>query len=478
MSETKPGSDKPKKTFLETLGRYVVGAETTPAIEPKLPAETDEEKAKAEAKRLADEEAAKAAAAKAALTPEQIAADEAKAKAEAEAKAKDEAEAKAKAKAEADAKKAAEKPKVKKSEPLPPVAKEDFAPEEEGKPPEPAPTLAALLGYTPTRAEERYLGDLRAAAELDPKYQGLFDREIDRLKRVQAFTAKWQGEHPEEELSAETPEYRRFLKANPPAIDAEERAEIRDTLVAKRAADSARAAVRSELEPRLRKVDEIEAQPVIRAAEAALERAVLEALPADDPLHEAVAEGGLEAVSAVPIDGPVVAHAVARGKRLVGEFIRLRRGLVEMDPANEYHVFLANMIDESAKIFTEHGGAERVREGRRFVSPREYSRLTPEAKRRHFTFSDEDVVQILGVQAATGATRFLSETRAAWQAREQKLKKVPTPAGATPPAVEPAEPPKPPPPSSPVVAPTPTGGAKAPPPPPRRLHKMLGLARE
>jgi hypothetical protein len=464
--------DKPKKTFLQSLGKYVLGPDAMPPVEPQPP-KIEEPTPSADApppeqptaiphEKPADPSADPSTPqspekpAEAAPSPEETSRPE-----EPPAKA-----------AELPA------PKPKKSEPLPPVSKEDLLPDRPEETSQPKP-YAELLGYAPSRAEARYLDVLRSAAADNPeRYQGVLDREIDRMKEVNKFTAQWKAEHPDEQLIDESgrpvPEYRRFLAAHPPAIERDEHEELRDDMIAKRAKNEARAEIEKEIEPKLRKVTEIEVRPIIEKAEADVEKEVLAALPDDDYLKSAASEGGLSALAEVPIEGELVLNAINRGKTLVREWISLRRGIKKLDATNEYHVWLANTVDISARIFAEQGGKERFRDGKQFVSPREYAKLTPAAKAKHFTFSDDEVVGILCSQAAIGTQQVLNETRSQIDAAS-KFKKSKEPAK---PAGEKAKPAAPkPPPTSPSVNPSPA----APPNPATavetnpRLKKLMGL---
>lgn len=456
-------SDKPKTSFLKTLGKHlVVGSESLPAVEPTPP--VDEATQAAADKAAADKAAAEKAEA------DKLAAEKAEAEKLSVEKTAAEKAAAEKAELPPPEPKA---PKPKKSEPLPPVAKDDFS--DPVVAPEEPKSAATLLDYQPTRAEVRYLDVLQSGAQRDPaKYQSILDREVDRLKKVNQFAAKWREEHPDEELTPEDPEYRKFLRAHPPAIDATEHEELRDELVADKAKRAAKAEMEQEMQPKLRKVIEMETKPEVAKAEAAVEAAVLAALPEslgkDDYLID-IAKAGMEALTKVPAEGRVFATAVARGRELASEFIKLKRGVVSFDAGNSAHVFISRTVATAAEHFEKLGGAERFdKSGRRFVSPAVYGKLRPEARDKHWTFTDSDVVDTIAQMTARGALDQLKENRAELQAHAD-FRKPKTPAGKEKPAA-PAEPPK----SSPAVGSTPAGSSSTPPPPKNsRIKQMLGI---
>lgn len=455
----------PKKTFLQTLGKHLVPPGTKlPGVEPTPPAEPAPEPA-----------AAPAAAAPQALeptpTPEPTPAPNPSAPAAPEPTPEPtpgEPTPTVTPTATQTPTPTVEptptpKPQVKirKSEPLPPIAQEDLSAPEATDPVKP---VDELLGYAPAEAERDYLEVLQHAAATDPNYQAVYDREIDRLKKVNQFVTKWRAEHEDEELDPNDPEYRKFLRAHPAAIDGTAHRKLERAMVKDQARAEAEQGVMQRLRPELAKVTEIETKPLIERAEKAVEQAVLAALPQDDRLATVGKEGGLSALAAIPVEGATLVRAAERGKQLVGEYHRLRRGLVQPDTANEVHAMLGNIISNAATVFEQSGGEDRVRtkDGvqQRFVAPAVYSKLTPAARKRHWTFEDQDVQDILVSLTAAEAIKRLEDQRkelAAWDAARAK-----TPTGEPKPA-KPA--PKPATPPSPTVTPSPSGapatGARA-----------------
>jgi hypothetical protein len=367
------------------------------------------------------------------------------------------------------------KQKKEKSEPLPPVPPEDIStetlpPVDDG--PKPVDTL---LDYPATKGEVRYLEVLQAAANRDPqKYQPILDREVDRLKKVNKFARDWQAENPDGELTGEVPEYRRFLKANPPAIDADEHAELKDTLLTERAKAEAKREFAEEMTPKLRKIAEIETKPEIAGAEESVERAVMDAIPEileKDDYLVAAAKDGVAAVTKVPREGKVLKAAITRGKEVVSEYIRLTKGLREFDVRNETHVFISRSIAAAAELFEKDGGNDRIRDGKRFVTPAMFNKLKPEARAKSWTFDQSDVVNIVARMTAHGAIDNLKELREEQRALDEFRKPAKAPAGKE-------EPPKAPPASSPPLAPSPSAPPVAPSGPKNPfLKQALGLTK-
>ena len=447
-----PKKDEKRQSFLATFGRHlVVGSELLPKTEPAPPVEP----APGDVPPVEDEEAKKKAEAEKAAAEAKAAAD----KAAEEKKAAEEADKKAKAAA-------AEKSR---SEPLPPIADDDIA-----KEPDPEPAArppSALLDYTPTRAEVRHLEVLQSAAERDPaKYRPILDREVDRMKGVNKWVAEWKAEHPGEEPLDESgrpvPEYQRYLRANPPAIDKDELEDLRDEHLIEKGKQRAKQEIETEMEPRLREVTAIKVKPEIERAEALIESTILAALPAllpaDDLLAE-VAKDGIDELSKVPGEGRIIKQALVRGQEVVSEFIRLRRNLVAFDQNDPRHIFVGRAIETAAQVFEETGGKNRIdKQGRRFVSPRVFNSLKPEARKKAFTFTDAQIIETFADMTVRGAVANIEELRKEEQERVA-FKNSRKPSGKPPeaapaaraPAPEPAK-------SSPALSPSLSGPKPAP----------------
>ncbi len=454
--------DQPKATFLSTLGKHlVVGSAKLPAIEPNPPVIPDDQAA-----------ADKAAADK--LAADKVIADAAAADKEVADKA-----AADKVIADAAAAEAAAKPKPKKSEPLPPVDKDDLA--VAPVPPVEPKKVDTLLTFKPTRAEFKYVEVLQAGAEREPeKYQAILDREVDRLNRFNEFTAKWRVDHPEEELTPDDPEVRRYLKANPPAIDATEHQDLKDELLIEKGRTLAREDAASADAATARRVAVIETRPIIAKAEQMVENVMLAAIPGalekDDLLSE-VATEGMAALLKVPGEGRIIGVALKRGQAVVAEYLRLRHRGVRFDPNNEMHVFISRSIATAAEVFEAQGGAERFRGGKRFVDPATLNRMKPEARDKVWTFDDDDMIGTFSTLAAIGAVDELKEKRAdAAAAADYRKARKPDGKQTLPPKKEEVvkEVPK----SSPALTPVPsTGAGKGTPTPPKvpQMRAFLGI---
>lgn len=460
-----PGTDpaKPTKSFREMLGKHLLVDERMP--NPKSEEELAAEKAKADAdaKAKADEEA--------------------KAKADAEAKAKEEADAKAKADADAKAKEDEERKKAEEIEmakrPLAPVPEEDLIKVDPETELTDERTPETLLKYDATEDEKAYILTLLEGAKRDPaRYNPIIDREADRLNRTHEFVEKWKSENPGEDLEPTNPEFRRFLQANKPAISKSEHTELRDQIRDDRIAERVRNETLKQLEPKLRKVAIMEAKPVIDEAVAKMDKLMAEAVPGvfgDDDVLTDVAKEGITELMKVPGEGKVFKRTRDAGRQVIQAYVEIIENIRAFDTNDPIHAYVSRAIATAAEGFKKQGGALRFRDGKQFVDPATFSRLKPEAQAKVWTFERDDVLQMLAHTAAQEAVETLKEIRS--EEEERKKFREGRKSGAKPaaPATPPSDPPK----SSPGIDPTPAPGVGKNPPPAIKnpsLKATLGVA--
>jgi hypothetical protein len=341
------------------------------------------------------------------------------------------------------------------TEPPPEIPADDF--EQPPSNPEPVSeqTLAELLGYEPTAAEEEHLEVLRYAAKTDPKFVEVFNREVARLKKVNEFATKWKAEHEDEDPDPQDPEYRKLLKAHPPAVDASTMRRLERKMIVEQTASATERRVLEAVQPKLKKVEEIEQKPQIEKLTGEFTTILLQQFPEQAEIRKVASEKGVDALAKeVPVLGKHAASVIVKAQGAAQEYLRIRRSLVEFNPrtgtnpeGNPVHTYLANTVNMAAEIFQRDGGADRIRDGKTFLPPAKFAQLKESARSKYWTFDEEDVLTIIAVNCATNLDhdlRSMQEELNAYDARKKP---------ATPPAEPPKAPAEPPPQSPRTVSP-------------------------
>lgn len=297
---------------------------------------------------------------------------------------------------------------VRKHEPL---TKEDLAgafkqaltesrePTKEDRKPEPEKVDVDL---TPEEQEEL---DLVAFAEKsDKNLSGLSDRFRRFYAEQKKFLEKRVDEEGPEYDPASDPQFRKFLEKHQPVFSQADRKRFSTQRITEEAEARAAAKVRKELSPELeatkQKLLEMEVAPRINQRLQKYLDEVSTGMPKE--IVEFFTANGYDAVKAreaFPLEFEIVEREVGAALRQAQEFLQVRSGVRAMDMANPVHKRLHDFVDQKARNFLA-SGKNLVRGGKTFVHPYEWS---PDKAATGWTFEDEDVLNLLKMQAQFNA---------------------------------------------------------------------------
>lgn len=316
--------------------------------------------------------------------------------------------------------------------PKPVVEEKPEAPE-----PETVDTVAARLGFALTPEEKEEIDLALYAEQVDPSKAGLTKRLEAFYKEQKEFLDRKTAEDENYDPDSD-PEYRKLItKSNPKFSSSEKRKlELRREVEAaeKRAYERARKDLMPEIEQTRRKVAEIEIAPELSKTVSSFSKALF-----DGAQNEALkAYSTATDLEAFKKDYPEAADIIVRAQKAsevaAKEFLAIRRGLVDFDPEkNKDHAAIAEFVEKQGEIFAAHGGDARLRGGKVFVPPSQWS---PEIADRAWTFSDQDVLNALRVHTRKNVEKRLQAEQQKWEAVQEaraRRTKSSAPNGATPP---------------------------------------------
>lgn len=225
------------------------------------------------------------------------------------------------------------------------------------------------------------------------RYKGHAARVLEFIKQhkrvVQEIEAS--GETDVEESSR----YKSFVKANRPTVTAAERRRLDQERIAYEASQQAKAEVQQELNELRKQVSQTRAEPVIERSVNEFRQVIESILPkSDDPLEQQITTN---------INQGAVSAA--------NEFIRLSNRQKQYDESNPVHKWTADFIEEQARVFLRSGDPNLKRGSQSFVSRAAYNTMAPETRSKHFTFTDEDVLRIIAVNARMAAEEGIKRQR-------------------------------------------------------------------
>lgn len=255
------------------------------------------------------------------------------------------------------------------------------------------------------------------------KYKGYGQQVLDFIKKHKQFVSQQEQENPDVQFDRTNQSYQRFLETNRPAVSNSER----KRLERERLLEEAAALAEKKLSAKTRKLEEevtqLKATPVVEKTINDYKSLVKEWMPKeDDPIV-------VEAVESM------TAKAVDAGR----EFLMLSSNLKPYDTKNETHRWLADFIQEQGELYVKSGHESLKRGARTFVPRAQYNSLASEQRNKHFTFTDEDILQLIAVNAKAAAEYHSTNEKK----RLERAGYTRTPAPQTPAAVPPPPAPTP-----------------------------------
>lgn len=347
-------------------------------------------------------------------------------------------------------------------------------------PPPPAADPVLPAGFAPTEDESDYIDTLRFAETGGKLAKGTAAAEAKRMAdntaALATARATWERENPGQIFNPQTAEMadgtavRSLLRA--PAIDQGTLRRLerqKDIATAQATADAQARAALAEAD---RKLLASELKGTLAELGAKAEATLLELVPLDDDpeidaaLKAEAKTGGVSTLAdALPAEGGAAASAAQQVRQEVQEFTALRSGTINFNPNNPQHNQLATLIHEAGQQFF-HGGVDaegndmrRLSDGRTFLPLNDFMGLTPAAQKKFFTFSDDQMREIIVREAARKARNRIAEIKN-WQKKSletrERLKPKPKPLTnvGTPPPAPPAPEPIP---AAVKLTPTPAG---------------------
>ena len=247
-----------------------------------------------------------------------------------------------------------------------------------------------LVGLDLSGFDEDELEEIRSAAFAESKYPqrytGHTKRTVEWIKKHKDFVAAKAAENPDDDISTDS-RYLAWTAANKPKVtDTERRRLERERLIdeAAKQADTRAAARQAKLEQELYKLRAI---PAIEKSTDEFKQHIDAVLPIDD-----------SGVS------KVVCNQIKQGAITAGrEFLSLANQVTQFDSANPTHKWLSDFIKQQGDSFAASKHAATKRGAQTFLPRAEYNSLPAAERAKHFTFTNEEVMQLIAMEARRAA---------------------------------------------------------------------------
>ena len=281
----------------------------------------------------------------------------------------------------------------------------------------------------PKEYTEQYAAFKVMAKAKPDKYGGLVDDFKRFVKEEEDYIKQWKHDHPGEAWNGEDEQHNDFYeRATPTYEDADlRRAEI--NLELGETKKEIRREVLEEVSPKLKELDDLkrnetirELQPVIAAVEKTAMGSILKAI---DPAYEKFTEPAelVKLRDEDPMGFDIAIQVAGDALPFVVEVTRLwkSKGAVKAEENNPLHRYIHDYATKMMDLISALPAEEQMRDGKKFSTWNNFNKLTPAEQEKHWTISEQDLIERKMLDAAEIAReRFANEDKklSSWAKRK------------------------------------------------------------
>lgn len=189
----------------------------------------------------------------------------------------------------------------------------------------------------------------------------------------------------------EDEEYIRFLKQNRPAFDVQR---VNNERIRRDAEKSALDKLQPELEKQKKELAAIRNKPIAKQQIDGTKKAIANNIPKE--ILEGF-RGDPNYTKTHALEAKIVDRVLGDANAMATAFHEINNDIIEYDPKNNIHVALAKWIDLEQDTFIKTGRTKR--NGKVFVRRERFNRVPESEKNNYYTFSDEELMDMLAKRA-------------------------------------------------------------------------------
>lgn len=262
-----------------------------------------------------------------------------------------------------------------------------------------APEQEDLSGLTPEEQERYSLAKWASANDSTQK-----GKDKDYLKFFSAHKAyidERLSQDPDVEL-AEDPEYRNFINQNKVNFDA-------PSVLRRKLKHEAKAEALEEIKPEQdkirRQINRLEREPVAKKAIADKKQLIAKSIPED--IVNSFKEDK-DWANNNTLEAGIVDRVLGDAYSLIDAFYNIANDLESFDANNSVHARLSKWIDDEQTAFVNSGKTRR--NGKVFIRRERANSLSEAEKNKYYTFSDDDLMNILSKRAKSSMESQIKST--------------------------------------------------------------------
>lgn len=250
----------------------------------------------------------------------------------------------------------------------------------------PPPNTLDFTGLDEDEIEEVRTAQF-AERQYPEKYSGYGKRVLEFIQKHKQFVKQQEAEDPNVSFDNSNATYQKFLQANRPSSTNSERKRLERERLLDEAATAAEKRMSAKTKRLEDEVTQLKATPIVEKTINDYQSLIKDLMPKDDD----------------PIVTEAVTEMSGKAANAGREFLLLSSNLKPYDSGNEVHKWLANFIQEQGELYQKTGHASLKRGSRSFVPRAKFNVMTVDDRAKHFTFTDEDILQIIAVNAKAAA---------------------------------------------------------------------------
>lgn len=259
-------------------------------------------------------------------------------------------------------------------------------------PPVDKPLLLDISGLNEDEISEMETA-MFAERQHPERYAGHAQKVLDFLRKHKAVVIEIEAAG--EDDVEDSARYKAFKKNNPQPYSVSERRRLDTERVAVEVSQRARAEVNEELSTLRKQLADTRAAPVVEKTIKDFRAVVESIMPKEDDT----------------LVRETTAAVVQRASHAAQEFLLLSNRLKQYDDKDPVHKWMGDFIEQQAGIFMGSKDPALRRGTQTFVSRAQYNQLPTETRTKHFTFTDEDILQILAANARVVAEETVKRDR-------------------------------------------------------------------
>lgn len=280
----------------------------------------------------------------------------------------------------------------------------------------PAPVVEKPSEVQLSAKEQRLVAQLKKLEEINPAYKDVSTKFEDFKRKEAAYEAEWLKNHPDEDFDPDDAAHSKFYDRNEPSIDEEDLEAAKEALIAENAKRTAREEMEKEIAPirqqqRHKEVVEALAPKLTET----FTNAAKEAAAAINPEFAKIKD-----LTKIADEDPLAAEilgGVAGHWLPVIQTAEYAYSGAQFDPESVEGRRLGEVVTEIEGTLKSLPADEQVRDGRKFATLEEYSKMTKSDQKKHWFIQSDDITQY-------ASYRMKLDSQKLYQQEQSRLEKL------------------------------------------------------